>query len=188
MTAVPARMPSRMRITEWSPRLASRSDLPATGEVHIVTPLARASRVLKPVGLALLGLLVLGMMGWGVTALCYFDRASPVQRAGLAVAFAAASLATLVVLAARRWRWHALAAYLLLFAALLAAWNTMKPSNDRAWQPEVAILPYATIAGDRVTVHNVRNFDYRSETDFTPAYYDKVFDLKRLDSVDVLAS
>ena len=42
--------------------------------------------------------------------------------------------------------------------------------------------------GDRVTVHNIRNFDYRSETDFTPAYYDKTFDLRELQSVDIVSA
>jgi hypothetical protein len=77
--------------------------------------------------------------------------------------------------------------YLVLFAALLLCWSALKPSNNRAWQTEVAILPYATVDGDRVTVHNIRNFDYRTETDFTPAYYDKSFDLRQLDSVDLIA-
>jgi hypothetical protein len=37
-------------------------------------------------------------------------------------------------------------------------------------------------------VHNIRNFDYRSETDYTPAYYDKQFDLSKLEGVDLIAS
>ena len=49
------------------------------------------------------------------------------------------------------------------------------------------MLPYATLDGDLVTVHNIRNFDYRSETDFTPAYYDKTFDLSKLQAVDLVA-
>ena len=49
------------------------------------------------------------------------------------------------------------------------------------------MLPYATIDGDRVTVRNIRNFDYRTETDFTPAYYDRTFDLRQLDRVDLVA-
>ncbi|MGH8606061.1 MAG: DUF4105 domain-containing protein, partial [Gammaproteobacteria bacterium] len=36
-------------------------------------------------------------------------------------------------------------------------------------------------------VHNICNFDYRTETDFTPAYYDKTFDLRKLESVDLIA-
>ena len=46
----------------------------------------------------------------------------------------------------------------------------------------------ATINGDLVTIHNIRNFDYRTETDFTSRYYTKTFDLRQLDSVDVIAS
>jgi hypothetical protein len=39
-----------------------------------------------------------------------------------------------------------------------------------------------------VTVHNIRNFDYRSETDYTPAYYDRTFDIQRLDRIDLMAA
>jgi len=42
---------------------------------------------------------------------------------------------------------------------------------------EVVVLPYATVDGDRVIVHNIRNFDYRTESDFTPAYYDRTFEM-----------
>lgn len=150
-----------------------------------MTLLARAS---KRAGLLLLGLVLLLSAGWGVLALGYFDPVSPAVRVALAAGFGAASLIALVGFALRKWRWRAFAAYVLLFAVLLFAWSTLKPSNDRDWQPEVAVLPYATIAGDRVTLHNIRSFDYRTETDFTPGYYDKVFDLKQLDSVDLLAS
>ena len=47
-------------------------------------------------------------------------------------------------------------------------WLTLKPSNDRPWQSDVAKTAWAEINGDEVTVHNVRNCDYRTETDFTP--------------------
>jgi hypothetical protein len=38
-----------------------------------------------------------------------------------------------------------------------------------------------------VTVRNIRNFDYRSEKDYTPAYYDRRFDLRDLEGVDLVA-
>lgn len=41
--------------------------------------------------------------------------------------------------------------------------------------------------GNLITVHNVRNFAYRTETDFTPAYYTKTYDLRDLDGVDLCA-
>jgi len=34
---------------------------------------------------------------------------------------------------------------------------TIKPSNERQWQPDLAKLPYATVDGDKVTVHDIRN-------------------------------
>src|SRR5450756_2145807 len=108
-------------------------------------------------------------------------------RFGLAAAFAVASLAAVIALGFRHWRWRASAAYLVLFTALLAWYFTIKPSNERDWQTDVAVLPYATIEDNLVTVHNIRNFDYRSETDYTPAWYDKRFDLNKLEGVDLIA-
>jgi len=139
-------------------------------------------------GLLCLQLLVLALTGWGVMALYYFDHESFALRSTLAAAFALVSLAALASAALPRWRRRVLAAYLALFAVLLWRWTAIEPSNDRDWRPEVARLPYATIAGDEITLHNIRNFDYRAETDFTPAYYDKTFNLRQLDSVDLIAS
>jgi hypothetical protein len=65
--------------------------------------------------------------------------------------------------------------------------SRLTPSNEADWQPDVAKLAYATIDGDVVTVHNIRNFDYRSETDYTPAWYDRRFDLRNLQGADLVA-
>jgi hypothetical protein len=127
-------------------------------------------------------------MAWGVLALYYFDHAGAQLRAALALGFALCCLALLAGLTRRRWRRAALAAYGGLFVAVVLASSAIRPSNERDWPPETARLPYAVIDGDRVTVHNIRNFDYRSETDFTPAYYDKTFDLRELTGVDLGAA
>ena len=92
----------------------------------------------------------------------------------------------MVFLAKRSWR--PLIVFAIVFPLLLSYWSTIEPKQDRDWAPEYARLAYATINGDQVTVHNIRNFDYRTETDFTPRYYDKTFDLNKLDSVDIIAS
>jgi hypothetical protein len=138
-------------------------------------------------GLFLLGLLLICATGWGVLAIYYSDLKSPVLRVAIAGTFGLLALIALVGLASRRWRRRILLGYTVLFIILVGWWSTIKASNDRVWQPEVAVLPYATFEGDLVTVHNIRNFDYRSETDFTPAYYDKTFDLRQLESVDLVA-
>ena len=138
-------------------------------------------------GLAGLAALLLGSAGWGVLALAYFNHESSALRATLAAAFALVALVALAALAVPSWRWYALAGYAAVFALVLWRWSAVESSNDRDWQPDVAKLAWADIIGDRITLHNIRNFDYRTETDFTPAYYDKAFDLSKLDSVDLLA-
>ena len=136
----------------------------------------------------LLGLLIVVSAAWGALAIYYSDLPSAVLRMILAVVFACFALAVLVGLVLPRRRRLALGTYLVVFAGLLAWWHTIAPSNDRDWKPEVAVLPYVTFEGEQVTVHNIRDFDYRTETDFTTAYYDKTFDLRQLQSVDLIAS
>ena len=67
----------------------------------------------------------------------------------------------------------------------MAWWFTLQPSNERDWQPDVAVLPYADINGNQVTLHRIRNCDYRTETDFDVRYYDKAFDLDKLRTADL---
>lgn len=57
------------------------------------------------------------------------------------------------------------------------------PSNDRTWNEDQTVLPYATVDGDIVTVYNIRNFDYDSTTSYTPHYYNKTFDLSTIKNV-----
>lgn len=149
---------------------------------------AMIKRTARVTALVLLVLVLLGMSAWGVLALVYWDHAGPLVRNGLATAYAAAALLLVAAFTLRRPRWPALAAFMALFALLVACWSAIAPSNDRDWQPENAVLAYASIDGDRITLHNIRNFDYRSATDFTPAYYDRTFDLRQLDAVDLFAS
>lgn len=78
--------------------------------------------------------------------------------------------------------------FLSVFAVLVVVFFQIQPSNERHWQPEVAITPNAEITGDLVTIHGVRNFDYRTETDFTPRWETRTYDLRKLDSAGVIAS
>jgi hypothetical protein len=64
-------------------------------------------------------------------------------------------------------------------------WFTLQPRQFREWKDEVALTPHAVIEGDVVTIHNVRNFEYRTETDFTPRYEMRRLDLRNLRGVDM---
>ena len=144
-------------------------------------------RIGKTALLVCLGLLVAGSGAWAVLALIYAAPAVYPVRLALAAAFGTVTLAVLVALAFKGWRLRVLTAYLALLAAMLIFYFSLEPSNERDWQTDVAVLPYATVDGSLVKLHNVRNFDYRTETDYTPAYYDKVFDVSALQGVDLVA-
>jgi hypothetical protein len=146
-----------------------------------------ARRILAALGLVVVGLVIAVVTGWGALVLFYLAPGPELVRKILAWGFAALGLVAVVALAVRRWRRPGFVAYAVALVLVLVAWNSPTPSNDRDWQPEVAVLPYVTIKGDLVTVHNIRNFDYRTETDFAPAYYDRTFDLRKLDRVDLMA-
>ena len=138
------------------------------------------------IGWLSLGLLMAAAGAWGALALA-IGPGGDTMRTALAAAFGMLSLVALGALWVRAWRWRAVAVHAAAFVALLFWWQTVQPSNDRDWQSDVAVLPYATIAGDAVTVHRIRNFDYRSETDYTPGYYDKTFHVSKLEGIDLVA-
>jgi hypothetical protein len=147
-------------------------------------------KTLTRCAMLLLGVLIAASGSWSVLAILFTGPADALWRNSLAVASALVALTALVALYSRPWRGRtlALAVHVMQFTALLFCWYRLEPSNERYWQADVAVLPYATIEGDLVTMHNIRNFDYRSETDYTPAWYDKTFDLRKLRGVDLITS
>lgn len=58
-----------------------------------------------------------------------------------------------------------------------------EPSNDRVWNNDQKILPYAEINDNLVTIFNIRNFVYTSTTDFEERYYNKTFDINTLKNI-----
>jgi hypothetical protein len=143
--------------------------------------------ILKFLVILLLALIFVASAAWGTLAVHYSDLGNNALGSALAGFFAIFSLVVLVGIFVRRWRWHSIAAYGLVFAGLIAWWSAIVPSNDRNWKPEVAKLPLVNIDGEQITIRNIRNFAYRTESDFTPAYYDKTFELSELESVDMIA-
>ena len=128
---------------------------------------------------------ILLVTAWWTLALVFAGPDPAWLRTGLAAVYALGTLAILLWLRPFAW---ALAAWGLAFVALLIWWSTIRPSNDGDWQPDVARLAQVEVRGEQLIVHNVRNFDYRTESDFTPRYEDRTYDLSALRGVDVFMS
>jgi hypothetical protein len=118
-------------------------------------------------------------IAWAFGALC-FDF--PTAGGLAAVVFAVGLLAVVIFV---RGKLSKLAVIFGAFAVVVSWWLTLKPSNDRAWQPDVARTAWAEINGDEVTINNVRNCDYRTATDFTPHWETRRVRLSQITGMDV---
>ena len=127
-------------------------------------------------------LLALGVAAWGGLALWIAGPGSPQVRAALIVLVLLGTVVARIVL---RSPLRALFVSLVTLIALLAWWGTLTPSSDRNWAPEVARTPRIEVRGDELVIHNLRTFDYRSETDFDPRYEDRTYDLSKLLGLDL---
>ena len=116
------------------------------------------------------------------------DQDPPAESvADIGGAVAIFTISAVACLATRR-RWPALAVYSGAVAVFLVWWATISPARDRDWVPNVARTLTATINGDRVVLSNVRNFNWRSETDFDPIWEQRTYYLSRVTDVDLIMS
>jgi len=132
----------------------------------------------------LVGVVVVVMTAWAAGAIYYSNLPGSRLRAGLAIGFVIGTVLAFLLLPRRG---RTLVGFLGVFALLVAWWLSIPASNERDWPPEVSVTPWATIDGDRVTIHGVRNLEYRTETDFVPRWEDRTYDLRTLDSADLIA-
>jgi len=137
----------------------------------------RLLRALKSLVLAL-------VLAWATLAIYYAPLPWAGLRLALALAFAAFGIWALWLTRRPRMRWVFAALYL----AILVAWSFIRPSHDREWRADVAVMPRAAIEGDRVRITGVRDFDYRSREDFTVRYEERELFLSHLTGLDFYIS
>ena len=149
-------------------------EVPASpsGGMHFLLILCRT------MGATIMWLLLLLLNLWAVAAL-YVDC----RIASLRIVLVGIYLVVLILLTVRTGRWRALSSFI-CFCVVLVWWLTLKPSDSGNWRPDVARRAWAEIAGERITLHNVRNCEYRSEMEFTNCWSDRTFNLSTLRGAD----
>ncbi len=123
---------------------------------------------------------------WAIMALWYQAPGAHLKL-GIIALWTAFTTAMLVVL----WQGRvgaSLAIFAAAFAIILVWWRSIRPSNQREWADDVAQITRGTIEGSLVTLRNVRNFDWRSNADYTQRWETRSYDLNRLQSVDMVMS
>ncbi|NNJ92693.1 MAG: DUF4105 domain-containing protein [Gammaproteobacteria bacterium] len=135
----------------------------------------------------LLILMLVLLATWGSLALYYseLEHYSPINSI-FAITFGMTGLWALNALVFNDSAVLSLSVFTFFLVVLLVWWSRIHPSNQRDWRTDVERLASADIQGDLVTVRNIRNFDYRSATDYTSSYYDKTFNMSQLSSIDLV--
>ncbi|HWD12171.1 DUF4105 domain-containing protein [Pseudochrobactrum sp. sp1633] len=140
---------------------------------------------------AFVSLLVILITIWGSLALYYQLSESRVFNAviiGLWVLIALAALSTIWFADLYQFRKALFIVFTLVFAVLLIWWHSIKPSLNRDWAPEVAQTVTADFKGDQVRLNHIRDFDWRTEKDFTANWKSADYDLNQIKSVDLFLS
>jgi hypothetical protein len=119
---------------------------------------------------------------WAVMALA-IDLPFPRLRIVAAVLYGLAIL--LIFFLLKKHPVQRLLACLLGFAVVLVWWLTLKPSNNGRWQPDVSRTAWADVQGNEITIHNLRDCDYRAELDYTCQWLTRTIDLNQIDGLDL---
>lgn len=141
-------------------------------------------RLLRPITLALCWIACLAGTGWAAIALV-FDVRHPGLGALLATAFALTIAIELIKTRASRWGFST---WIAGIAGVAIWWFNISPSNNQHWQPDVAKLPWLERSGDHVTLHNLRDCDYRSETNYKPRWKTETLNISQIRGVDLFLS
>lgn len=144
-------------------------------------------RMLRILVATLLSLIVALATAWAALALWYRLPAPELERGLTGGLLLLIGLATIIALFTRL-RWHGLAAFLLVFAVMLTWWATIVPTDHADWSPDVARQVTGTLSGDLLTLKNVRDFEWRSNTDFTERWTTRSYDLNSLETLDLFMS
>jgi hypothetical protein len=146
------------------------------------------ARKIGRVVLAVLVALVTVLSGaWGALALWYQLPVGAAMRTAISAIWVLAVIVLLVLAAVQR-SWWPLLGYVVAYALLLGWWSTLKPSNDRIWSDDVAQLLTGKVEGSQITLSNVRNFNWRSDSDYDIHWETRSYDLDRLSSADAVLS
>jgi Domain of unknown function (DUF4105) len=142
-------------------------------------------RAVRLVATLALSVIVLAGVAWGGMALWFDGPNSRLLAAAMATTLVLVSTLPVAFL---RPMLRGLAVALLPVAAVALWWTSVPPSNVRDWAPDVARTARATFDGSRVMIENVRDFNYRSESDYDQRWETRRYNLDGIHGVDLFLS
>jgi len=164
------------------PKLQQANDITGAQRVG-----QRTARLLRRIAMILATLVIICVAAWTSVALWFQASGGTGLKALFIVVWVAFSCAAVVGLH----RGHAplaLLGFAIAFGVVLIWWHTLVPSNVRLWADDVAQQTSGVVHGDMATLSNVRNFEWRGESDYTARWETRSYDLATLQSLDLITS
>ena len=148
-----------------------------------MTDFYRGSIRILATGLRALAVFILFLSTIWAAAAIYFDLPSTIAPSVLIAVFYL--VAVIAFLFSSRFSWFSVAIGFIVFVGITIWWQSLKPVQNRNWQPNVAQTAWTERDGDKITIHNLRNFDYQPGLPPRPRWETRVVDLNRLQAVDL---
>jgi hypothetical protein len=137
--------------------------------------------------LIVVGAAVAAATAWTSLALWYRLPTDQLARGIAALLFIVVGLSTIVSLFGRL-RLMALLFFIGSFGAVLLWWSTILPEKSLDWASDVARQTTGRLDGEILTITDVRDFDWRSDADFSERWSSRTYDLAKLRTLDLFLS
>ena len=124
---------------------------------------------------------------WCALALWYRLPVPEGLRAAIALLFLLLGVATIAA-SFSRYRLAALVAFAVAVCSTAVWWSTIRPPDHADWAPDVARQVTGSVEGDRLTLTNVRDFEWHDGQDATERWVTRSYDLDKLRTLDLFMS
>jgi len=151
----------------------------------VMTSFFRGSIRVAAAGLKVLAVFILFLVTIWAAAAIYFDLPSTIAPGVLVAVFYVVAL--IAFLFSGRFSWFSVGIGFAVFIGIAIWWRSLKPLQNRDWQPDVAETAWTERDGDKITIHNLRNFDYEAgqPPKPKPRWETRVVDLSQIQTVDL---
>ena len=146
------------------------------------------SAVIKILASTILVLSIMLATAWGGFALWFRLPGPGWVRAAATAAFVIIGMVAVLGILVRRRRIAMLTTFGAVLGAVLIWWSTIRPPAAGDWATDVARQVAGRQDGDTLVLTNVRNFEWRSDADFTERWETRTYDLSKLRTLDLFMS
>lgn len=136
----------------------------------------------------LLGMVCLLVTLWGGFALWFQLPLGTTVRSVVMACWCVVGLLAVWASCTPRARWRGLLMFAVLFCMILGWWTTIQPLQNREWADDVAVPLSARVEENMLVVENVRDFQWRTQTDYDVRWERREYDLDQLESADMILS